>query len=300
MELTIPEDDYFTGAPGLLESRRVMVGDVPVGGDAPLAVMAGPCVIESEDHLLRMAERIQQICARVGIPLIFKASYDKANRTSISSFRGPGLEEGLRIFRNVKERFGLPILTDIHTEEQAGAAAEVCDLLQIPAFLCRQTDFVVAAGRTGKPINVKKAQFLAPWDIRNVVTKLRESGNEDIILTERGASFGYGTLVSDFRSLPTMQGLTGLPVCFDATHSVQQPGGLGTATGGQRQFVPLLARAACAVGVNALFIETHDDPINAKSDGPNMVPLHHLESVLRACRDVDAALRNWHGGRTDR
>lgn len=287
------QDAYFQQVPGWQTCRRVMVGNVPVGGGAPLALMAGPCVIESERHLMHMAEQLVTLCEELRVPLIFKASYDKANRTSITGFRGPGIVEGMRLFAQVKKEFGVPILTDVHTEEQAPRAAEVCDLLQIPAFLVRQTDFVVAVGRAGRAVNVKKAQFLAPWDVRNIVKKLREVGCEDVILTERGTSFGYGALVSDFRGLSIMQTANALPVCFDATHSVQQPGALGDATGGQRQFVPLLARAACAAGVNALFIETHDDPDHACSDGPNMVPLRHLRRVLESCLAVDKALRQW-------
>jgi 2-dehydro-3-deoxyphosphooctonate aldolase (KDO 8-P synthase) len=286
---------YFNSVPGLTTCRQFSVGNVRIGGDAPLALIAGPCVIESEDHILRMAENLKKICGRLGLPLVFKASFDKANRTSINSFRGPGLEEGKRIMARVKKEFDLPVTTDVHTEEQAAPAAEVFDMIQIPAFLCRQTDFVMACGEAGVPVTVKKAQFLAPWDMKNVVQKLRDSGCEDILLTERGATFGYGALVSDFRALSIMRDISGLPVCFDATHSVQQPGALGSATGGERQYVPLLSRAACAVGINALFMETHDDPSIAKSDGPNMIPLAHLERVLASCMAVDKALRNWNG-----
>jgi 2-dehydro-3-deoxyphosphooctonate aldolase (KDO 8-P synthase) len=277
--------------PTLAQSRQISVGKVPIGGTAPLALIAGPCVIESRDHLLFMAEKLVAITQRLGLPLIFKASFDKANRTSVHSFRGPGIEEGLKLLALVKEQFGVPILTDVHTEEQAPLIAEVCDILQIPAFLCRQTDFVAAVGRVGRAVNVKKGQFLAPGDVRNIATKLKEVGCEDVLMTERGVSFGYGTLVTDFRALPMMQEATNLPVCFDATHSVQQPGGLGTATGGQRQYVPHLARAACAVGTHALFIETHDRPDEAKSDGPNMVPLAELEALLRDCMAIDRVTR---------
>ena len=289
------QENFFQSVPGLTDCRNFKTGTVEIGGKAPLVLIAGPCVIESEDHILKMAEQLKGLCERLRLPLIFKASYDKANRTAITSFRGPGLEEGLRILQKVKKELNLPVLTDVHTEDQAAPAAEVCDILQIPAFLVRQTDFVVAVGKTGKPVNVKKAQFLAPWDIKNVVGKLQSAGCEDILLTERGATFGYGSLVSDFRSLSIMREVTGLPVCFDATHSVQQPGGLGTATGGDRQYVPLLARAACAVGVNALFMETHDNPEQAKSDGPNMIPLAHLEKVLQGCLAVDGVVREWSG-----
>ncbi len=271
------------------------IGNVPVGGTAPLVLIAGPCVIEGEDHLIRMAESLAELTVRLGVPLVFKASYDKANRTSGKSFRGVGLEEGLRLFRRVKERTGLPILTDVHKETEAHAVASVCDMLQIPAFLCRQTDFVEAVGCAGKPVNVKKGQFLAPHDIANVAAKLREVGCADVLLTERGVSFGYNTLVNDFRALPTMQQLTGLPICFDATHSVQQPGGAGTSTAGDRTMVPYLARAAAAVGVNALFMEVHDHPPAAKSDGPNQVWLEDVEEVLRGVLAVDHALRTWCG-----
>jgi len=277
--------------PTLAQARAINIGPLKVGGSSPLTLIAGPCVIESEEHIHFVAERLVEMTSRLGIPFIFKASYDKANRTSVHSFRGPGLEEGMRILASVKKRFGVPILTDVHTEEQAAPVAQVCDILQIPAFLCRQTDFVAAVGRTGRAVNVKKGQFLAPADVRNIATKLKEVGCEDVLMTERGVSFGYGTLVSDFRALPLMQEATGLPVCFDATHSVQQPGGLGTATGGQRQFVPHLARAACAVGVHALFIETHDRPDEAKSDGPNMVPLAELEALLADCIAIDRVVR---------
>ncbi|MDK2971471.1 MAG: 2-dehydro-3-deoxyphosphooctonate aldolase synthase [Candidatus Sumerlaeota bacterium] len=263
-----------------------------MGGANPLVLIAGPCVIESREHALEMAERIARIAQRLSIPLIFKASYDKANRSSSQSYRGPGLERGLAILGEVRSSVGCPVLTDVHTEEQAAVAASVVDVLQLPAFLCRQTDFVQACGRTGKPVAVKKGQFLAPEDMTNVVEKLREVGCNDILLTERGASFGYRNLVSDFRSLAIMQALTGLPVCFDATHSVQQPGGLGTASGGKREFVPLLARAACAVGINVLFLEVHDRPEQALSDGPNMVPLTDLEALLKVCLALDAAVRS--------
>ena len=287
------QNEYFQTIPGLNQCRQIKVGGVAIGGGAPLAAILGPCVIESETHLMNMAEEIKSICSELEVPLIFKASFDKANRTSINSFRGPGLDEGMKIFQKIKDEFEVPILTDVHTMEQASVVAEVCDILQIPAFLIRQTDFVAAVAKAGKPVNVKKAQFLAPWDMKNVVKKIREQGNEDILLTDRGTSFGYGTLVSDFRSLSIMQNDSDLPVCFDATHSVQQPGALGEATGGQRQFVPLLARAACAAGVNALFIETHDDPDSAKSDGPNMVPLKHLKSLLSLCKDIHGTVSSW-------
>lgn len=277
----------------LLQCRQFFIGSVPVGGAAPMVLIAGPCVIESEDHVRRMAGEVCTIAQRLGIPLVFKASYDKANRTSGAGFRGPGLTEGMRILSRIREDFQVPIITDVHKEEEAAPVAAVCDMLQIPAFLCRQTDFVQAVGRAGRPVNVKKGQFLAPHDIRNVVAKLHEVQCEDILLTERGSSFGYNTLVSDFRALPGMQELTGLPVCFDATHSVQQPGGAGNATGGQREYVAPLARAAAAVGINALFLEVHDNPPAAKSDGPNMVFLDDLEDTLRGIIAMDRAMRTW-------
>jgi len=281
----------FTLPTHLTQCREFRIGDVPIGGRHPLVLFAGPCVIESREHTLDLAGRILAIARRAGVPLVFKASYDKANRSSGASFRGPGLEKGLEILAETKRVHGTPLLTDVHKEEEAPAVARVCDLLQIPAFLCRQTDFVHAVGRAGKPVNVKKGQFMAPEDVANVVDKLAEVGNRDVVVTDRGTSFGYHNLVSDFRSLPIMQRATGMPVCFDATHSVQQPGGLGNATGGKREFVPVLARAACAVGVNALFLEVHDNPEKAKSDGPNVVPLGELEGLLEVCVAIDGAVR---------
>lgn len=275
----------------LQRTRTFRIGSVPVGGESPLVLIAGPCVIESREHAIELAGRIAEAAQHTGIPYVFKASYDKANRSSVDSFRGPGLQRGLEILAEIKQRHGLAVLTDVHKEEEAAPAAEVCDILQIPAFLGRQTDFVQAVGRAGKPVNVKKAQFMAPEDVLNIVGKLRHAGCEDVLLTDRGTSFGYRNLVSDFRGLEIMRAETGMPVCFDATHSVQQPGGLGHASGGRREFVPLLARAACAVGVNALFIEVHDNPDAAKSDGPNMVPLDHLEDLLRVCLALDAVVR---------
>lgn len=262
------------------------IGNVPLGGANPLVILAGPCVLESAEHALDLASAIKEMCANHGFGYVFKASYDKANRSSNRSFRGLGLARGLEILAQVKETLGVPILTDVHKEEEVGPVAEVADLLQIPAFLVRQTDFVHAVGRGGKPVNVKKGQFMAPEDIVNVVEKLKEVDCHDVLLTERGVSFGYHNLVSDFRSLPIMQHLTGKPVCFDATHSVQQPGGLGNASGGKREYVPVLARAACAVGINALFIETHRTPDTAPSDGPNMVPLDQLNGLLKQCRAI--------------
>ncbi|MGF1588765.1 MAG: 3-deoxy-8-phosphooctulonate synthase [Pleurocapsa sp.] len=251
-----------------------------IGDRQPLTLISGPCVIESADFTLKMAEEIYQICDRLNISFIFKSSFDKANRTSINSFRGHPLERGLEILQKVKDRLGIPVLTDIHESNQAATVAQVADALQIPAFLCRQTDLLLAAAATGKAINVKKGQFLAPWDMKNVVKKLEHGGAKNILLTERGTSFGYNNLVVDFRSLPQMREL-GYPVVFDATHSVQMPGGKGDKTGGQREFVPYLAKAAAAVGIDALFMEVHENPDIAPSDGPNMIPLANLEKILR-------------------
>ena len=259
--------------------------NIRIGEGQPLALIGGPCVIESESFTLKMAEEIRKVCDRLKVPFIFKSSFDKANRTSINSFRGQPIDRGLAILQRVKEEIGVPVLTDIHLPEQAAIAAEVVDILQIPAFLCRQTDLLLAAAATGKTVNVKKGQFLAPWDMKNVVTKLEESGHHKIMLTERGSSFGYNTLVVDFRSLPQMRAL-GYPVVFDATHSVQMPGGQGNKSGGQREFVPYLARAAAAIGIDALFMEIHEDPDNALSDGPNMIPLARLETVLKEIINV--------------
>lgn len=270
-------------------TNEVRIGDVKIGGGAPLALIAGPCVMESREHTLFLAREIKAITARVDIPYIFKASFDKANRSSVSAKRGPGMEEGLSILAEVRETFGLPVLTDIHREDQAEPVAQVVDVLQIPAFLCRQTDLLEAAGRTGKPVNIKKGQFMAPEDMQNAVDKVRATGNLQVALTERGASFGYRNLVSDMRSLSIMRE-TGCPIVFDATHSVQLPGGLGGATDGQRQFIFPLARAAAAVGIDALFVETHDNPKEAFSDGPNAIPLGDLEALLEQVKAIDAAI----------
>lgn len=250
-----------------------------IGKRQPLAILSGPCVIESEEHCLTMAEELKKIFSRHPINLIFKASYDKANRSSYASFRGPGLEKGLRILERVKKELELPVVTDVHSAEEALAAAEVCDLLQIPAFLCRQTDLINAAAKTGVPITVKKGQFMAPWDMGNVVEKIRAAGNNNIILTDRGTTFGYNNLICDMRSIPIMQGF-GVPVCFDATHAVQLPGGLGNASGGQREYIPTLAKAALAAGADCLFIEAHDNPENAKSDAASVLPLKELIPLL--------------------
>ena len=268
-------------------NRVVSAGSVTFGNHLPLSVLAGPCQMESRDHALEMAAALKEIADNLGIGIVYKSSFDKANRTSISSVRGIGLDKALPIFAEIKERYGLPVVTDIHEAEQCAPVAEVADVLQIPAFLCRQTDLLVAAAKTGAVINVKKGQFLAPWDMRNVVIKLTESGNSNVMLTDRGTSFGYNTLISDMRGLPIMA-QTGAPVVFDATHSVQQPGGQGSTSGGQREFVSVLARAAVAVGVAGLFIETHEDPDNAPSDGPNMVPISELEALLKQLQQFDA------------
>lgn len=257
----------------------VSAGSVRFGNDLPLTLIAGPCAMESREHALEMAGALKEMAERRGIGLVYKSSFDKANRTSSKSARGIGLARALDIFAEIKERFGLPVLTDVHENGHCAAVAEVVDVLQIPAFLCRQTDLVQAAAATGRVVNIKKGQFLAPWDMANVVEKVTGAGNPNVLVTERGVSFGYNTLVSDMRSLPILARTTGAPVVFDATHSVQQPGGQGTTSGGQREFVPVLARAAVAVGVAAVFIETHQDPDAAPSDGPNMVPLRELDLV---------------------
>jgi 2-dehydro-3-deoxyphosphooctonate aldolase (KDO 8-P synthase) len=260
-------------------TRIVRVSDIEIGNDRPFVLIAGPCQIESRAHALDMAHALRAIAERTGVRIIYKSSYDKANRTSAAAARGVGMDAGLAILSEVRAATGLPVLTDVHTEEQCRLAGEVVDVLQIPAFLCRQTDLLLAAGATGRAVNVKKGQFLAPWDMVNVAAKIAATGNHNILLCERGASFGYNTLVSDMRSLPIMA-RTGYPVVFDATHSVQQPGGQGTSSGGQREFAPVLARAALAVGCAAVFIETHEDPDNAPSDGPNMIPLDRMEALV--------------------
>jgi 2-dehydro-3-deoxyphosphooctonate aldolase (KDO 8-P synthase) len=270
----------------MIITKTITVGDIRIGGKEPFALITGPCQLESLDHARMMAEKIAKACAPTGTGFIFKASYDKANRSSISTQRGLGMEEGLKILAQIKSEFGCPILTDVHDATQCAPAAEVCDVIQIPAFLCRQTDLLLAAGNTGRALNVKKGQFLAPWDMENVAAKIASTGNENIMLCDRGTSFGYNTLVSDFRGLPTMA-RTGYPVVFDATHSVQQPGGQGTTSGGQREFAPVLARAAVAVGVSALFIETHEDPDHAPSDGPNMIPVDKMAALIGQLRALD-------------
>ena len=260
---------------------------IEIGNDRKLTFIAGPCQLESREHGLEVSQQLREIADRLDVGLIYKTSYDKANRTSLSSARGMGLEASLPVFAEIREKSGLPVLTDVHTAEQAKLAAQAVDVIQIPAFLCRQTDLLIAAAETGKPVNVKKGQFLAPWDMKNVIAKVADAGNPNVMACERGASFGYNTLVSDMRSLPIMASF-GAPVVFDATHSVQQPGGQGTTTGGQREFVPTLARAAVAVGVAAVFMETHPDPDNAPSDGPNMVPLSEFEALAARLLEFDA------------
>jgi 2-dehydro-3-deoxyphosphooctonate aldolase (KDO 8-P synthase) len=270
----------------LSEQRTVQVGAIAIGNDRPFTLIAGPCQIESRAHALEVAAALRELSDVAGVPVIYKSSFDKANRTSVATQRGIGLGDGLAILADVREVTGLPVLTDVHAPEQCAIAAQAVDVLQIPAFLCRQTDLLLAAGQTGRPINVKKGQFLAPWDMANVAAKIASTGNENILLCERGASFGYNTLVTDFRSLPIMA-RTGYPVVFDATHSVQQPGGQGTTSGGQREFAPVLARAAAAVGVAAVFIETHPDPDHAPSDGPNMIALRAMPALVARLKEFD-------------
>jgi 2-dehydro-3-deoxyphosphooctonate aldolase (KDO 8-P synthase) len=274
------------------EAREIHSGRLRLGAGNPLFLIAGPCVIESETHACTMAEKIARIASDCGIPYIFKASYDKANRSSLKSFRGPGMAEGLRILAKIKKGVSVPVLTDIHETAQAGPAAEVCDVLQIPAFLSRQTDLLVAAAKTGRIVNVKKAQFLSPWDMRNVVDKISGAGNDKIILTERGASFGYNNLVVDMRAFPVMRKL-GYPVVYDVTHSVQLPGGQGHASGGQPEFIETLARAGVAAGVDGIFLETHDNPSAALSDGANALPLEHLASLLDKLKQIAQLTRSW-------
>jgi 2-dehydro-3-deoxyphosphooctonate aldolase (KDO 8-P synthase) len=273
-----------------MSTKRVRIGNVEIGAGRPLAVIAGPCVIESRESALKHAALLKEAADRVGVPYIFKSSYDKANRSSVDSYRGPGLGKGLEILAEVKKETGVPILTDVHEREQVALVSEVADVLQIPAFLCRQTDFVVAVAQSGKVVNVKKGQFLAPWDIANIVDKILSANNDQILLTERGVSFGYNNLISDMRSLVVMREL-GYPVVFDATHSLQLPGGLGKASGGERKYIGPLARAGVAVGVDALFMEVHENPDQALSDGPNSLPLREFEEVLRIVKEIDGILK---------
>ena len=271
-----------------MEQRIIKIGNFELGNNRPLALLAGPCQIESRQHAIDMAGAMVEITKELGMNYIFKASFDKANRTSINTARGVGLEEGMRTFDEIKKLYNnIPIVTDVHENEQCAIVAPHVDMLQIPAFLCRQTDLVVAAAKTGKVINIKKGQFLAPWDMKNIVKKSDDSGNSNVCITERGSSFGYNTLVTDFRGLPKMAQDSGCPVIFDATHSVQQPGGQGGCSGGQAEYAPVLARAAVAVGVAAVFIETHDNPAKALSDGPNMIPLHEMKHVLSYLQEYD-------------
>ena len=271
-------------------TREVSVGKLTIGGKSPLVLIGGPCVIESEAFTLKMASRIKRIAETLRIPFIFKSSYDKANRSSIRSYRGPGLLEGLRILEKVKKKVGVPVLSDVHSPEEVPYAADVLDILQIPAFLCRQTDLVLAVAKTGKPVNVKKGQFLAPWDVKNIIEKIESAGNRNILLTERGVVFGYNMLVNDFRALQMMRSF-GYPVLFDATHSTQLPGGLGNRSGGQREFIPGLARSACAMGCDALFLEIHENPNRALSDGTNMLFLKDLKALLEQVKKIDGVVR---------
>jgi len=273
-----------------MTNHKVKCSHFEIANDRPFTLIAGPCQLENEKHALKISSELKKITNDLGINLIYKTSFDKANRTSLEGKRGMGLQKSLPIFDKIRKEVGLPVLTDVHTAEQCSIVAEHVDVLQIPAFLCRQTDLLIAAAKTGKIINVKKGQFLAPWDMANVIKKIVESGNKNILITERGTSFGYNTLVSDMRSLPIMSRF-GFPIVFDATHSVQQPGGMGEKSGGQREFVPYLARAAVAVGVGAIFLETHEDPDNAPSDGPNMVPLNEVKTLLKKLTELDKLVK---------
>lgn len=268
----------------------VEIGGLSIGNNLPFVLIAGPCQIESAAHAMETAAALKEICQAAGVGLIYKSSFDKANRTSLSSTRGVGLKDGLAILADIRQIYALPVLTDVHTAEQCAPVAEAVDVLQIPAFLCRQTDLLLAAGKTGAAVNIKKGQFLAPWDMQHVAAKVASTGNQRVLLCERGTSFGYNTLVNDMRGLPIMA-QTGFPVVFDATHSVQQPGGMGTASGGQREFAPILSRAALAIGVAALFIETHEDPDKAPSDGPNMLPISQLPALLKQFRAIDSLIK---------
>ena len=273
-----------------MKNYRVKCSNFEIANDKPFTLIAGPCQLENEKHAIKISTELKKITSELGINLIYKTSFDKANRTSLKGKRGLGLDKSLPIFDKIRKEIGVPVLTDVHTAEQCSIVAGHVDVLQIPAFLCRQTDLLIAAAKTGKIINVKKGQFLAPWDMVNVIKKIEESGNKNILITERGASFGYNTLVSDMRALPIMSEY-GFPIVFDATHSVQQPGGMGEKSGGQREFVPYLARAAIAVGVGAIFIETHEDPDNAPSDGPNMVPLNDVKTLLKKLSEIDKIVK---------
>jgi 2-dehydro-3-deoxyphosphooctonate aldolase (KDO 8-P synthase) len=290
--MVAPENKDSTLNAKLSAAPVVTAGSVKFGNDLPISIIAGPCQLESRAHALEVASALKEIAGRLGIGLVYKTSFDKANRTSVSAARGIGLQQALPIFTEIRSSLGLPVLTDVHETAQCAEVAQAVDVLQIPAFLCRQTDLLVAAAATGKVVNVKKGQFLAPWDMANVVDKITGAGNAQVLVTERGASFGYNTLVSDMRALPILARTTGAPVIFDATHSVQQPGGKGASSGGEREFVPVLARAAVAVGVAGVFIETHPDPDHAPSDGPNMVPLRDFEALVRTLMGFDALAKD--------
>lgn len=266
-------------------TREISIASAKLGGNNPLLIIAGPCVIESEEIVFYTAEKLKETCRTIGLPLLFKSSYDKANRTSLSSFRGPGFEKGLRILSDVRSKFDIPIISDIHSVEEVNPASEVLDALQIPAFLCRQTDLILSASQTGKPVNVKKGQFLAPWDVKNIIDKFTSTGNQNIFVTERGTSFGYNNLVVDFRGLPIMQSF-GFPVIFDITHSLQLPGGIGKSSGGQREFAEPLAKAAVAVGVDGIFMEVHPEPDRALCDGPNMIKIDNMLALLTTIKNI--------------
>ncbi len=271
-------------------TNEIQIAHTKLGGNNPLFIIAGPCVIESEDIVFSAAKRLKEICSNIGLPLLFKSSYDKANRTSISSFRGPGLEKGLRVLSDVRSRFDIPVISDVHTVEEVKIASEVLDALQIPAFLCRQTDIILAASKTMKPVNIKKGQFLAPWDVRNILDKFISTGNRNVFITERGTSFGYNNLVVDFRGIPVMRSF-GYPVIFDVTHSLQLPGGMGKSSGGQKEFAEPLARAAAAVHIDGLFMEVHPEPDRALCDGPNMIKLDELENLLKTVKAIHELIK---------
>lgn len=271
-------------------TKEIQIAHTKLGGNNPLFIIAGPCVIESEDIVFSAAKRLKEICSSIGLPLLFKSSYDKANRTSVSSFRGPGLEKGLRVLSDVRGRFDIPVISDVHSAEEVKIASEVLDALQIPAFLCRQTDIILAASKTMKPVNIKKGQFLAPWDVRNILDKFISTGNSNVFITERGTSFGYNNLVVDFRGIPVMRSF-GYPVIFDVTHSLQLPGGKGKSSGGQREFAEPLARAAAAVGIDGIFMEVHPEPDRALCDGPNMIKLDELENILKTVKAIHELIK---------
>ena len=273
-----------------MKTKEITIGKIKIGGENPLVLIAGPCVIESEKDTLRTAHKLKEMAERVGIALIFKSSYDKANRSSKDSFRGPGIKEGLRVLKKVKKETGLPVLSDIHNIEEIKPASEILDILQVPAFLCRQTDLLTAIAKAGRPVNIKKGQFLAPWDVKNIIEKIESAGNREVLITERGVSFGYNNLVADMRALPIIRSF-GYPVIFDATHSVQLPGGLGRSSGGEREMVPYLARAAVATGCDALFLEVHECPEKALCDGPNMMKIEDLPALLEMAKKIDKIVR---------